>query len=140
MRHRYRAIATNSRSNEATKVHPNYCFACPVGRTIQLAREAKDDAGAVHGVLTSNSTLGAFCGSIDGSVRIERRPHGGWRLDLPTRLRDISKYGDNYYLVVRCEGKWAARLVEAQTFAIAVELWHEVPLQLYQQIAVTVGA
>lgn len=72
--------------NEATHVHPNYCVACPVGRTIQLAREARDDAGAVHGVLTSNSTLGAFCGSIDGSVCIERRPHGGWRLDLPARL------------------------------------------------------
>lgn len=51
-----------------------------------LAREAKDDAGAVHGFLTSNSTLGAFYGSIDGSVRIERCPHGGWRLDLPARL------------------------------------------------------
>jgi hypothetical protein len=53
---------------------------------------------------------------------------------------DISRYGDRYYLVVRCEGKWAARLVEEQTFAIAVELWHEVPLELYQQVAVVVQA
>ncbi|CAM5774410.1 hypothetical protein MAMO4S_04481 [Mesorhizobium amorphae] len=50
--------------------------------------------------------------------------------------RDISEYGDRYYLVVRCEGKWAANLVEQQTFAVAVELWHEAQLDLYQQVAV----
>ncbi|WP_156394372.1 S8 family peptidase [Mesorhizobium sp. Root172] len=54
--------------------------------------------------------------------------------------RNISEYGDRYYLVVRCEGKWAAALVTEQTFAVAVELWHEVPLELYQQVAVVVQA
>jgi len=53
--------------------------------------------------------------------------------------RNISRYGDQYYLVVRCEGKWAASLVEAQTFAIAVELWHEAELELYQQVTVNLG-
>jgi hypothetical protein len=54
--------------------------------------------------------------------------------------RDISNYGDSYYLVVRCEGKWAAQLVEEQTFAVAVELWHEAELELYQQVAVVLNA
>lgn len=53
--------------------------------------------------------------------------------------RNISTYGDRYYLVVRCEGKWAANLVEEQTFAVAVELWHEAVVALYQQIVVTLG-
>lgn len=54
--------------------------------------------------------------------------------------RDISSYGDRYYLVVRCEGKWAANLVLEQTFAVAVELWHEAELELYQQVAVVLNA
>lgn len=53
--------------------------------------------------------------------------------------KDMSGYGDSYYLVVRCEGKWAANLVDEQTFAVAVELWHEANLSLYQQVAVTLG-
>lgn len=54
--------------------------------------------------------------------------------------RDMSEYGDSYYLVVRCEGKWAAKLVEQQTFSVAVELWHEAQLALYQQVAVVLNA
>lgn len=46
------------------------------------------------------------------------------------RQRDMSGYGDHYYLVVRCEGKWASKLVEQQTFAVAVELWHEALVEL----------
>lgn len=53
--------------------------------------------------------------------------------------KDISGYGNSYYLVVRCEGKWASSLVEEQTFAVAVELWHEANLALYQQVAVSLG-
>ena len=54
--------------------------------------------------------------------------------------RKISNYGDSYYLVVRCEGKWAANLVQEQTFSVAVELWHEAELELYQQVAVVLNA
>jgi hypothetical protein len=54
--------------------------------------------------------------------------------------RDVSRYGDTYFLVVRCEGKWAAKLIEAQTFAIAVELFHEAELDLYQKISVRLNA
>lgn len=54
--------------------------------------------------------------------------------------RDISGYGNSYYLVVRCEGKWAANLLQEQTFSVAVELWHEAELELYQQVAVVLNA
>lgn len=53
---------------------------------------------------------------------------------------NISRYGDRYFLVVRCEGKWAAPLVNQQRFAVAVELAHEVELPLYQRVAVAVTA
>lgn len=53
---------------------------------------------------------------------------------------DISKYGDRYFLVVRCEGKWAANLVDRQRFAVAVELAHETELPLYQRLSVAVTA
>jgi hypothetical protein len=53
--------------------------------------------------------------------------------------KDMSGYGDSYYLVVRCEGKWASNLVDEQTFTVAVELWHEANLALYQQVALTLG-
>ncbi|WAJ26666.1 S8 family peptidase [Antarcticirhabdus aurantiaca] len=54
--------------------------------------------------------------------------------------QDISDYGDRYYLVVRCEGRWAAKLVRRQTFAVAVELWHEADLPIYQQVALVLNA
>lgn len=47
--------------------------------------------------------------------------------------RDISNYGDEYFLVVRCEGGWAPAETE-QRFAVVLELAHEAELQLYQQV------
>lgn len=53
--------------------------------------------------------------------------------DFPMR-RDISDYGDTYYLVVRCIGGWARDLVEAQNFSVAVMLRHEANIRLYEQL------
>lgn len=52
--------------------------------------------------------------------------------------RDISHYGDRYFLAVRCEGKWAKEIVGEQRFSVAVQLWHEANLELYQSLAVEV--
>lgn len=46
---------------------------------------------------------------------------------------DITTYGDRYYLVVRCESGWATELV-TQRFAVVVEIAHEAPIEIYQQI------
>lgn len=55
--------------------------------------------------------------------------------------RDITEYGDRYYLVVRCESSWAATLPEQkQRFAVVVELAHEAEIQLYDRVRVRVRA
>ncbi len=51
-----------------------------------------------------------------------------------TFKRDISKYGDNYYLVVRCAGGWAAESHPRQAFAVVVEIAHEAEVQLYERL------
>lgn len=51
--------------------------------------------------------------------------------------RDISQYGERYYLVVRCEAGWAANLPEQkQRFALVVELAHEAQIPLYERVRV----
>lgn len=47
--------------------------------------------------------------------------------------RDVSQYGDTYYLVVRCAGGWAAD-VGRQAFAVVVEIAHEAEVQLYERL------
>ena len=51
-----------------------------------------------------------------------------------TFLRDISGYGDSYYLVVRCAGGWAGESHPRQAFAVVVEIAHEAELQLYERL------
>jgi hypothetical protein len=51
-------------------------------------------------------------------------------------LRDVSEYGDRYYLVVRCEGGWAANMIQRQRFAVVVELAHEAKIRLYERVRV----
>jgi Subtilase family len=48
--------------------------------------------------------------------------------------RDITRYGDNYYLVVRCVGGWAAESHPRQAFAVVVEIAHEAEVQLYERL------
>jgi hypothetical protein len=43
-------------------------------------------------------------------------------------------YGDDYYLVVRCEGGWAATMETHQRFAVVVELMHQAQVQLYARL------
>ncbi len=57
-----------------------------------------------------------------------------------TFQRDLTQYGDRYYLVVRCEGGWAQELVQSQRFAVVVEVSHEEEIRLYQQIRVRLPA
>lgn len=47
---------------------------------------------------------------------------------------DTIQYGDNYYLVVRCEGGWAGPFVESQNFALVVEMAHKPATQLYARL------
>lgn len=51
-----------------------------------------------------------------------------------TFSRDITRYGDTYYLVVRCAGGWAAE-VTRQAFAVVVEIAHEADIQLYERLS-----
>lgn len=48
--------------------------------------------------------------------------------------RDVSRYGDSYYLVVRNEGGWAEKVASEQRFAVAVEVRHEADIAIYQRI------
>jgi hypothetical protein len=48
--------------------------------------------------------------------------------------RNIDRYGDDYYLVVFAERRWAGEEVTHQRFAVAVELEHEAQITIYQQL------
>jgi hypothetical protein len=49
--------------------------------------------------------------------------------------RDLSQYGDAYYLIVRCEAGWAVSLPEQkQRFALVVELSRQAEVQLYARM------
>lgn len=50
-----------------------------------------------------------------------------------TFQRDVSQYGDNYYLVVRCASGWAGD-VGQQAFAVTVEIAHEAEIPLYERL------
>lgn len=53
--------------------------------------------------------------------------------------RDVSDYGDTYYVVVRCEAGWAnlaSAQDQKQRYALVVELRHAAPIQLYERVRV----
>lgn len=53
--------------------------------------------------------------------------------------RDITAYGDKYYLVVRCEAGWAANSPDQkQRFALVVEIAHEAEIRLYERLSIRV--
>jgi hypothetical protein len=64
----------------------------------------------------------------------QQRQRGTLQCGTFTAQQSLKRYGDNYFIAVRCEGGWAADLVEQQRFAVVVELRHQAQLQLYQQI------
>ena len=48
--------------------------------------------------------------------------------------RNIEHYGDDYYLVVFAERRWAGEEITHQRFAVAVELEHEAQINIHQQL------
>jgi hypothetical protein len=52
--------------------------------------------------------------------------------------RNIDRYGDEYYLVVIAERRWAGEELTHQRFAIAVELEHEAQINIHQPLRVRV--
>jgi hypothetical protein len=51
-----------------------------------------------------------------------------------TFRQDVSRYGDDYYLVVRCVAAWAKDDIANQRFAVVVEIAHQAALLLYERI------
>lgn len=76
--------------------------------------------------------LGARLCALEPSISY--RKGGSLQIGHFPMKRDISNYGDPYYLVVRCIGGWARDLVEAQNFSVAVMLRHEANIRLYEQV------
>ena len=48
--------------------------------------------------------------------------------------RDISQYGDKYYIAVWCARRWAPPAIEKQRYALSVQLRHENVTTLYQSL------
>lgn len=48
--------------------------------------------------------------------------------------RNIDHYGDEYYLVVVAERRWAGEEITHQRFAVAVELEHEAEINIHQRL------
>jgi hypothetical protein len=47
--------------------------------------------------------------------------------------RSVEDYGDDYYLIVRCESGWATHLAR-QRFSVVVELLQKADVQLYERV------
>lgn len=62
------------------------------------------------------------------------RERGTLQSATVTFTRGTEAYGDNYYLVVRCEGGWAASFETRQRFAVVVELTHQAEVRLYERL------
>lgn len=48
--------------------------------------------------------------------------------------RDISVYGDTYYIAVWCRRRWASKDITSQRFALSVELRHSAAISLYNKL------
>jgi hypothetical protein len=62
------------------------------------------------------------------------RERGTLQTASVTFTRGTETYGDNYYLVVRCDGGWAGTFETQQRFAVVVELTHQAEVQLYERL------
>ncbi len=62
------------------------------------------------------------------------RERGTLQTASVTFTRGTEAYGDNYYLVVRCDGGWAGTFETQQRFAVVVELTHQAEVQLYERL------
>lgn len=57
-----------------------------------------------------------------------------------TMQRNVDHYGDEYYLAVFAERRWAGEEITHQRFAIAVELEHEAQINIHQPLRVRLPA
>ena len=74
---------------------------------------------------------GHLCSLLPGPKRRDRQTLQTASVDY---RNDTSKYGDRYYLVVRCEGGWARHQEVSQKFAVVVELSCPQDIELYEQV------
>jgi hypothetical protein len=51
-----------------------------------------------------------------------------------TMQRNVDRYGDDYYLAVFAERRWAGEEITHQRFAVAVELEHEAEINIHQML------
>ena len=56
-----------------------------------------------------------------------------------TAQRNMSEYGNSYYVAVWCRRRWAPDIIKAQRFSIAVQLRHSADIQLYQALTLPVA-
>jgi hypothetical protein len=56
------------------------------------------------------------------------------RADLVMKNNPLEDYGNTYYLVVRCERRWANEVDSPQRFAVVVDLSHEAEIPLYARL------
>lgn len=61
----------------------------------------------------------------------QRREKGTLQCATFTAKTNLERFGDSYYLAVRCESGWS---FEDQRFAVAVELRHEAGIPLYERL------
>lgn len=71
------------------------------------------------------------CNLLPGA---QQREKGTVQSASVTFTRDTDVYGQDYYLVVRCESGWAESFVTKQRFAVTVELEHQQEVQLYARL------
>ncbi|UPK03823.1 S8 family peptidase [Bradyrhizobium sp. 170] len=62
------------------------------------------------------------------------RESGTLQVGTYTGKRDISRYGDKYYIAVWCARRWAPPGIEKQRYALSVQLRHENVTTLYQSL------
>ncbi len=63
----------------------------------------------------------------------QTREKGTVQCATATFKRSVKDYGNDYYLVIRCEAGWAS-FQNRQRFAVVVEISHKAEVQLYERI------
>ncbi|WP_025659772.1 S8 family peptidase [Rhizobium sp. IBUN] len=66
------------------------------------------------------------------------REKGTLQLGTYSGKKDISGYGDRYFVAVWCSRRWAPADIEEQNFAVCVQLRHENVNTLYQSLTVPI--
>lgn len=75
------------------------------------------------------------CGTFPGP---QLREKGTLQCGSFRAARDMSSYGDKYFIAVWCRRRWAPKEIERQSFTLAVQLRHEADIKLYQALTIPV--